>query len=544
MAVSSSFIMIATLVFCVRRVLGAALLLAPLLSYGQSRSASAEAVQNRAAVMAGPAGKATLSGRVSGPTTDSVGVALRENPLDPKEKLFRVPLNDKGEFKLVVVVSGPTKADLVYGDDVAPLFLDPGTDLDVRFKGSDMSGTLKFKPNDVPTGFATRLRNRTNLTEEQRHRQQAANANNYLVEADAQFVENDGFQVLPDNVQLYEAPFLSFLEYRRKHEYEFLEDHAAKQSFTQDFYNYAHAEVVYAYANDRLTFQDLREQVVNTEGRLKMAPDYYNFLREPGLLNDPNAAQSELYHEFLLNYVHFTVAQDKHQRSDPEFYPASYSLATKKLTGSIRAIILGRVLQESFRFGHVKQSAAMLADFRVYDPKNSYYPILQTDFNQHKDFAIGAPAPDFKLLSATGDTVQLHDFVGKLVYINFWKTTNGLCLRDLAYAQELIRKFEGKNITFVNIALDENEQAWRQLVTVKKLPGVQVRATAGGLRSAVARAFALQEVPTYFLVGEDGTFLNTKPKRLSSRAAVDEINQSFGKASTYTSAIDFSAAKK
>ena len=528
------------------RLLGAVLLLSPVLGRGQSRPASAaSAAANKAVVAAAvPTGTATLTGRVSGATTDSVAVSLRENPLDPKEKLIRVHLNDKGDFKVVVPVSGPTKADLVYGDDVAPLFLDPGTDMDVRFKGGDMSGTLKFKPNDVPTGFATKIRNRSNLTEEQRHRQQAANANNYLVEADAQFVENDGFQVLPDNIQLYEAPFLSFLEYRRKHEFEFLEDHAAKQSFTQEFYNYAHAEVVYAYANDKLTFQDLREQVVNTEGRLKMAPDYYNFLREPGLLNEPNAAQSELYHEFLLNYVHFIVAQDKHQRSDPDFYPASYALASKKLTGPTRAVILGRVLQESFRFGHVKQSAAMLADFRNYDPKNQYLPTLQVDFNRHKDFAIGAPAPDFKLISATGDTVHLHDFLGKLVYLNFWKSTNGLCLRDLAYAQELIRKFEGKNITFVNIALDENEQAWRSLVTVKKLPGVQVRVPAGGLRSAVAQAFALQEVPTYFLVGEDGTFLNTKPKRLSSRAAVDEINQSFGKASTYTSAIDFSAPKK
>ena len=526
---------------CARRLLGAALLLAPLVGHGQSRPAVA---QSRPAAMADPVGKAVLTGRVAGPTTDSLAISLRENPLDPKEKLFRVGLNDKGEFRIVVPMSGATKADLVYGDDVAPLFLDAGTDMDVRFKGSDMSGTLKFKANDVPTGFATKIRNRANLTDEQRHRQQAANANNYLVEADAQFVENDGFQVLPDNIQLYEAPFLSFLEYRRKHEFEFLEDHAAKQSFTQEFYNYAHAEVVYAYANDKLTFQDLREQVVNTEGRLKMAPDYYNFLREPGLLNDPNAAQSELYHEFLLNYVHFAVAQDKHQRSDPDFYPASYALASKKLSGPIRAIILGRVLQESFRFGHVKQSAAMLADFRNYDSKNQYYPTLQADFNRHKDFAIGAPAPDFKLASATGDTVHLHDFVGKLVYINFWKTTNGLCLRDLAYAQELMRKFEGKNITFVNIALDENEQAWRSLVNVKKLPGVQIRAAGGGLRSGVAKAYAVQEVPTYFLVGEDGTFLNTKPKRLSSRAAVDEINQSFGKASTYTSAIEFQPSKK
>ena len=534
------------------RLLSIALLVAPLLGHGQARPTAAGAAPSRAVPAAGKAavaavgatGMAVLTGRVSGATTDSVAISVRENPLDPKEKLFRVPLNDKGDFKLSVPVVGPTKADLVYGDDVAPLFLDPGTDIDVRFKGNDMSGTLKFKPNDVPSGFATRLRNRTNLTDEQRHRQQAANANNYLVEGDAQFVENDGFQVLPDNIQLYEAPFLSFLEYRRKHQFEFLDDHAAKQSFTQDFYNYAHAEVVYAYANDKLTYQDLREQVVTTEGRLKMAPDYYSFLREPGLLNEPTAVQSELYHEFLLNYVHFTVAQDKRQRSDPDFYPASYALASKKLNGSIRAIILGRVLQEAFRFGHVKQSAAMLTDFRNYDPRNQYYPTLQADFNRHKSFAIGAPAPDFKLASATGDTVHLHDFVGKLVYINFWKTTNGLCLRDLAYAQELMRKFEGKNIAFVNIALDENEPAWRSLVTVKKLPGVQVRASGGGLRSTVAKEYALQEVPTYFLVGEDGPFLNTKPKRLSSRAAVDEINQSFGKASTYTSAIEFAPTKK
>ncbi len=535
--------MISSFTTCARRLLGVALLLTPLLGHGQTKATSATGgAQNRAA--AEPAGVATLTGRVSGVTNDSVAVSLRENPLDPKEKLFRTFVNDKGDFKLVVPVSGPTKADLVYGDDVAPLFLDPGTDIDVRFKGSDMSGSLKFRPNDVPTGLATKLRNGTNLTGEQRHRQQAANANNYLVEADAQFVENDGFQVLPDNIQLYEAPFLSFLEYRRKHEFNFLEDHAAKQSFTQDFYNYAHAEVVYAYANDRLTFQDLREQVVNTEGRLKMEPTYYSFLREPGLLNEPNAAQSELYHEFLLNYVHFAVAQDKHLRSDPDFYPACYALASKKLNGPTRAIILGRVLQESFRFGHVKQSAAMLADFRNYDPKNAYLPTLRADFDRHKDFAIGAPAPDFKLVSATGDTVHLHDFQGKLVYLNFWKTTNGLCLRDLAYAQELMRKFEGKNITFINIALDENEGAWRQLVNIKKLPGVQVRVASGGLRSATAQAYALQEVPTYFLVGEDGTFLNTKPKRLSSRAAVDEINESFGKASTYTSAIEFPAAKK
>ena len=534
-----------------RSLVGGVLCALPLLGHAQSRpKAAATAATTAAATRAAAAtpealakatsggGTATLVGRVSSPTTDSIAVSLRENPLDPHERIVRAGLSDRGEFKLVVPVGSATKADLVYGDDVAPLFLDAGTDLDVRFKGEDMAGTLKFKPNDVPTGFATKFRTGANLTDGQRHRQQAANANNYLVEADAEFVENDGFQVLPDNIQLYEAPFLSFIEYRIKHEQDFLEDRAAKESFTPEFYNYAKAEIIYSNANDRLTFQDLREQVVNTEGRMKMSDTYYDFLKNPALLNDPTAEQSEMYHEFLLNYVHFTVGQAKHQRTDADFYPASYALAIKELTSSSRNIILGRILQESFRFGHVRQSAAMLANFKTLDPKSKYYNTLKNDFDAHKSFAIGAPAPAFKLVTATGDSVQLRDFVGKLIYLNFWKSTNGLCLRDLSYAQDLIRKFEGKNIVFINIALDENEQAWRSLVTVKRLPGVQVRAASGGLRSALAHAYALQEVPAYFLVGEDGTFLNTKPKRLSSRAAVDEINQSFGKASTYTSMLE------
>lgn len=482
------------------------------------------------------AGVAVLTGHIAGSTTDTIAVSIHDSPFDLKERISYAHISEKGDFKLTVQVNGSTKADLVYGDAVADLYLDPGTDIDLKFKAEDMPGTIKFKPNDVPTGFATRLRNGGNLTDEQKHRQQMANANSYLAEFDEQFVSNDGFQVLPDNIQLYEAPFISFIDYRVKHEQNFLEDRAARQSFTVDFYNYAKAEIKYSNANDRLTFVDLREQVVNTEGRLTMSPGYYDFLRDPNLINDQTAVQNEQFQEFLLNFIHYMAAQQKHLRTDPDFYPICYSLASKRLNGTSRLLTLGRVLQESFRFGHVRQSAALLADYRGLDTKKFYLSALDSDFNKHKAMAIGAPAPDFKLLSATGDTVKLSSFQGKLVYLNFWKSTNGLCLRDLPYAQDLNKRFEGKNIVFINVALDELEVPWRQLVVVKKLPGLHVRAI-GGLRSEVAKAYNLSEVPTYVLLGEDGTILNAKPKRLSSRAAVDEINQSFGKAEMYTTAM-------
>ncbi|MCC2545695.1 TlpA family protein disulfide reductase [Hymenobacter sp. BT175] len=474
-------------------------------------------------------GTVVLTGKISNPTDDSIAVSVRENPLSPKELITYAGLNDKGEFRLALTVAGPTKADLVYGDDVAIMFLEPGNSLDLRFKGEEMQSTLKFKANDVSG-------RRANLTPDQLRRQQAANANNYLVEVDEKFIANDGFQVLPDNITFYEPGFLGFLDYRRKEEMNFLEDNSEKEALSPAFYNYAKAEIDYSYANDRLTFQDLREQVVVGQNRMKMSEGYYDFLKEESLINNPGAITSDLYHEFLLNYVHFSAVAAKHQRTDPDFYRVCYDIAKKQLTGPAQPIIMGRVLQESFRFAHVKQSAAMLEEFRAVDAKGLYLPLLQHDFDQHKTFAIGAPAPNFKLVSVTGDSVSLRDFQGKLVYLNFWKSTSGLCLRDLPYAQDLARKFEGKNIVFINIAFDENEPAWKQLVTSKKLPGVHLR-VSGGLRSALAKSYALQEVPTYLLLGEDGTFLNTKPKRLSSRAAVDEIKESFGKASTYSSTL-------
>ncbi|MBO3270109.1 TlpA family protein disulfide reductase [Hymenobacter defluvii] len=463
-------------------------------------------------------GTVVITGKISGRTADSVAVSLRENPLDPKEQITYAPVSDKGEFRLALKVNGPTRADLVYNDDVTDLFLEPGYALDVRFKGNDLASSVKYKGK-------------------------GAEANSYLSEVDASFVENDGFQVLPDNIMLYEAPFLSFLDYRRKQEEKFMERGTEGVDMSKAFRDYAKATITYSYANDRLTFPDLREQVVNTEGRLKMSPTYYDFLNDKALIENPSATQNELYQEFLLNYVHYLATADKHQRTDPDFYLVCYDLAKQKLSGPVKPIILGRVLQESFRFGHVKQSAAMLEDFRKIDKDNQYYPILVQDFNLHKTFAIGSPAPEFHLRTAQGDSVSLRDFAGKLVYVNFWRTTSGLSLRDLPYAVELAKKFEGKDIVFLNVALDENEGAWKQLVISRKLPGVHVRAN-GGMKAAIARAYGVQDVPTYILLAEDGTFLNTKPKRLSSRAAVDEIKESFGKAGTYSGIMPASSAGK
>ena len=491
--------------------------------------------------LAGPAhpptagGTATLTGQVRNPTQDTIAVAIRDNFFASEERITYAHLDDEGTFTLTVPVAASTRADLLYGDEVADLYLDPGTNLDLHFKANDLVNTLKFKANGVPTGFATRLHNGVTLTAEERHRQQMANANNYLAEFNAHFVANDGFQVLPDNIQLYEIPFISSLDYRLKEERKFLEDRAAKEALTRDFYDYAKAEITYADANDRLTYQDLREQVVATEPRLKLTAGYYDFLGDSLLLNDARAEPSEHFQEFITNFIGFTATQ-RRPRTDPAFYPYCYELAHRYLNGPARLLALGRILQESFRFGHIRQSQALLANYCTLDTKNRFWPALSAELARQRTPDIGTPAPGFHLPNATQDSLSLSSFSGKLVYLSFWKSTSGPCLYDLAYQQDLLRQFAERNIVFVSINLDDNDLAWRQLLVKHKLAGAQLWA-GGGLQSTLAQAYGLQELPAYVLIGEDGTILDPKPKRPSNRAVANDLNQSFGKAARYQAAV-------
>jgi hypothetical protein len=106
---------------------------------------------------------------------------------------------------------------------------------------------------------------------------------------------------------------------------------------------------------------------------------------------------------------------------------------------------------------------------------------------------------------------------------------------DMPYAQDLAKKMEGRDIVFLNIGMDKDEKAWRNMVTKKQLLGVHAY---GKTASAdLKKLYELKENPAYFLIAEDGTFLNTKPKRPSSHGSTDEIAQSFGKAANTATAL-------
>jgi peroxiredoxin len=66
---------------------------------------------------------------------------------------------------------------------------------------------------------------------------------------------------------------------------------------------------------------------------------------------------------------------------------------------------------------------------------------------------VGQPAPDFALRTVEGDTVQLSDFRGKTVVLNFWASWCTPCRREMPEFEAMYRERLGAE-DFVVLAVD------------------------------------------------------------------------------------------
>ena len=449
--------------------------------------------------------KAVIKGKIQDYDVEKVSIVTFPSPLLPEEVLAEVDLNN-GQFVLEVPVAGPLLVELVHGRESVPLYLEPGYELDLTLTGQKLLESAKFKG----TG---------------------AEENSFLSRYTLHFDEEEDYQPLPDNIRLPEKEFLQFLKERQEDQLAFLEKQTGKKNISASFRKLVLAEIAYNYANDRLTYFDLRERVVTSGSNLTPSASYYSFLRELDM-QQPENLQSVNFSNFLRNYVLYLARQAKLASTDKHYYKKVYDLVSQQLAGEVRTMAQAYVIRQSLQQGNVLHAAAMLQDFDRTAGKPAVQESLRQLYASWSGLGIGSEAPDFELKDMDGNVVTLSDFKGKVVYLSFWRTNCGLCMVEQPHARELARKLQDHNVVFVSIGVDEDEQAWRNAVESRGRFGVQLHLKGQG--EELVKQYGLKDVPAYFLIDETGSILSTKPRRPNDREAEKEILQhvSSGRAST------------
>lgn len=78
--------------------------------------------------------------------------------------------------------------------------------------------------------------------------------------------------------------------------------------------------------------------------------------------------------------------------------------------------------------------------------------------------AVGKPVVDIKGKNINGEEIALSDFVGKgnVVFVDFWASWCGPCIRSLPELISLYGKYKDKGVQFISVSLDSDPERWKE----------------------------------------------------------------------------------
>lgn len=115
--------------------------------------------------------------------------------------------------------------------------------------------------------------------------------------------------------------------------------------------------------------------------------------------------------------------------------------------------------------------------------------------------ARGEKAPDFSLTTLDGKKVQLSDYRGKVVVLDFWATWCAPCVESIPHLNALQKTYAAKGLVVLGVSVD-------------KAPDASVRAFARKQRIRypvlldpafrAGELYGASSIPLVYIIGKDG----------------------------------------
>ena len=112
---------------------------------------------------------------------------------------------------------------------------------------------------------------------------------------------------------------------------------------------------------------------------------------------------------------------------------------------------------------------------------------------------------DWTINSMDGNTIDMKQFKGKLLFINLWATWCAPCRAEMPGIQSLYEEFDHENVEFILLSVDKNPVAVKSFIEKKEFT-FPVYTLNGG----IPKEFESPSIPTTYIVSPDGKIIKKK----------------------------------
>lgn len=294
----------------------------------------------------------------------------------------------------------------------------------------------------------------------------------------------------------------------------FLHNFAKEYSISNEFINRVSDEFYYTQFTDFLWLYEDQEK----EELLKNK-EVQKFIESFKINNKTKALDTYAYS--LKEVSKFYLLQN----NKPTDISSLYFFAREKYADQTRDILLYKIIYDSLSENE-KEVSKLADDFSTICQSNSIRKEVSENFleyNRIQAHEAALSGSDAILINYNTDekitwTEFLKNSKGKIIYLDFWASWCGPCIREIPFSLKLMSEYGNEDIAFVLVSQDNLKTNWKRSVKKHKLEELQHNyLLAAGDKSPILKHFNINEIPRYIILNKDGEIINSNAPRPSEK---------------------------
>lgn len=436
-----------------------------------------------------PTGNIKLFGKID--TAKGGQIYLLREGLN-EYKIDTIKINVAGEYNFEFEATGSDFYTLAYNENYMQLYLSPGDDFSYSLIGNKISVSGKAATRAKFIKSVSEIKQKLGLR---------------------------GYSTYSMEENEFVAHYDSIFNYLES------EIIKRKDSVDTELYDIVFSNAKFAKAQFLMNYPGYHAYFAKLDS-FDVSENYYDFIKTLDL-NNPKLLISKDFKDFINAYLEYNISKILEADTTLEKTHAMYIDEAKKVSTNkeIQASIMFNYLYSTLKYEGIKDIESSIKTFKEFCQNETFNQKLDELYNKWNKIAKGQPATNFSYPDTAGTMISLSDFKGKYVYIDVWATWCRPCLGEIPSMKSVIEQFDGKNIVFMGVSVDELDakDKWKNMVAEKELKGYQIY--AGGWKSTIATEYNINSIPRFILIDREGNIIDANATRPSEEALINQLNE-------------------